>query len=124
MRKSLVVTLEEDDVTPEQQNLARAYMDEKGEIYVRFRGPFKIEPDLVVGTVDDEGVFHPSKEEYRTLESWLREQERLYVEEQEEETFGLNDLVVTKSMLRFAYGPDWQDLWGWDDDEGVWFRKG
>ncbi len=110
-------------MTPEQQNLARAFVDDDGSVLVYFRGPFKIEPDLIVGVVDDEGVFHPNKEEYRTLESWLREQEQLYVEEREEEAFGLNDLVVSAANLKFAYGPNWQDMWGWDDDEYVWYRK-
>ncbi len=111
-------------MTPEQQNLARALTNDEGQVLVFLDGDFTKEPDLVVGTIDGEGYFHPNREEYRSLEGWLQEQERQFIQENEGVAFGLNDLVFKKANLKFAYGPDWQVLWGWDDDESVWFCKG
>lgn len=57
-----------------------------------------------VGTIDDEGVFHPLKPEYAVLEPWVREQIGNWVRSM----LGGGERVK-ESYLRFVHGEDWQD---------------
>lgn len=108
-------------MNPAQLSQARALVNSRGDVCVYFKGDFLKEPDLIVGVINDTGQFVPHDEVHRTLEAWLKDEERRFIEENEAEDFQLYG--PAEREFAFAYGPTWRDLWAWDDDRDIWGRR-
>ena len=101
---------------------ALAFIKSSGDVCVYPSGDVLSEPELIIGRIDEAGVFLPQLPEYRDLELWLKDQERAFIEEGEMENFDLG--VPQERDFLFAYGQDWREIWEWDSNQYTWVRKG